>query len=43
LIGRKADVNVKDKNGKTAFMLAFQGHHYEVCKLLVRAGARKMR
>jgi ankyrin repeat protein len=39
LLAKKAVVNAKDKNGRTALMLASQGGHEEVKKLLVKAGA----
>ena len=40
LIAAKADVNVKDKYGKTALIRAIEGKHQEVVSLLKVAGAK---
>jgi ankyrin repeat protein len=40
LLAKGADINAKDKNGKTALMLAIRTNHPEVRQLLIVAGAR---
>jgi ankyrin repeat protein len=40
LLAKGAEINTKDKNGKTAFMLATRTNHPEVRQLLIKAGAR---
>ena len=38
LIAAGADIKAKDKDGKTALMLAVQGDHDEVVRVLKQAG-----
>jgi ankyrin repeat protein len=40
LLAKGAEVNAKDKNGKTALMFATRMNHPEVRELLIKAGAK---
>ena len=40
LLAKRADVNAKDNNGKTALMWASQNGQQKVRELLIRAGAK---